>query len=75
MMEAAMSKESDFIVFCIENYKAYKNMAGKQTLALFQRYGVIDYIREFYDSLHTTGHQYINSDIDEYLRSRNAEGV
>ena len=31
-----------------------------------------DYLREFYDVLHTTGYQYINNDIDIYLKSRGA---
>lgn len=36
-------------------------------MELFEKYGVFDYIREFYDVLHTTGYQYINHDIDLYL--------
>ncbi len=67
-----MTKEMKFIVFCLENYKAYKSLTGKQVLELFTRYGVFDYLREFYDVLHTTGHNYINNDIDIYLKSRNA---
>ncbi len=67
-----MSKEMEFSVFCLENYKAYKSLTGKQAVGLFLQYGVFDYLREFYDVLHTTGHQYINHDIDEYLQSRNA---
>lgn len=62
-----------FTVFCIENYKAYRNLSGKQVINLFERYGVFDYIREFYDVLHTTGHNYINNDIDVYLKSRGAK--
>ena len=67
-----MSQEAAFAVFCIENYKVHKSLTGKQTEALFRRYGVFDYLREFYDVLHTTGYQYINNDIDIYLKSRNA---
>ncbi len=67
-----MSKEMEFTVFCLENYKVHKSMTGKQVLELFTRYGVFDYLREFYDVLHTTGHNYINNDIDIYLKSRNA---
>lgn len=67
-----MSKESAFTVFCIENYKVYKGMTGKQTAEIFRRYGVFEYLHEFYDVLHTTGYQYINNDIDIYLKSRNA---
>ena len=65
-----MSKEMSFAVFCLENYKAYRNLTGRDVFNLFKRYGVFDYIREFYDVLHTTGHNYINDDIDIYLKSR-----
>lgn len=70
-----MSKEMSFTIFCIENYKVYKSLTGKQTVELFRRYGVFDYLREFYDVLHTTGYQYINHDIDIYLKARNASIV
>ena len=65
-----MSKETTFTVFCLENYKMHQNLSGKQVLDIFDRYGVFDYIREFYDVLHTTGYNYINNDIDIYLKSR-----
>lgn len=62
----------EFIIFCLENYKVYKSLTGKQTCELFNQYGVFEYLREFYDVLHTTGHNYINRDIDIYLKARNA---
>ncbi len=67
-----MSKEMTFTVFCIESYKLHRNMTGKAVSKLFEDYGVFDYIREFYDVLHTTGDSYINNDIDIYLRARGA---
>lgn len=67
-----MSKEAVFAVFCLENYKLYRNMSGREAVKLFNDYGVFDYINEFYDVLHTTGHGYINKDIDIYLKSRGA---
>ena len=67
-----MSKETEFTVFCMESYKVYKSLSGKQVYDLFCQYDVFDYIREFYDLLHTTSYQYINRDIDIYLKSRNA---
>lgn len=67
-----MSKETKFTVFCMESYKLHKAISGKQVSDLFEKYGVFDYIREFYDVLHTTGYQYINNDIDIYLQARNA---
>lgn len=67
-----MSKEMKFTVFCLENYKLHRNLSGKEVSELFERYGVFDYICEFYDVLHTTGFNYINNDIDIYLKSRGA---
>lgn len=65
-----MSKEMNFIIFCLENYKVHRNLTGLEVSTLFESYGVYDYIREFYDVLHTTGYNYINNDIDIYLNSR-----
>lgn len=67
-----MSKEFTFAIFCLESYKVYRGLTGKETARLFSSYGVFDYIVEFYDVLHTTGEDYINHDIDAYLASRGA---
>lgn len=65
-----MSKEMIFAVFCLESYKDYRNLSGREVVKIFTRYGVFDYLREFYDILHSTGHNYIIHDIDIYLSSR-----
>lgn len=67
-----MSKEMSFIIFCIENYKSYKKLSGKEVLELFTQNGVFEYLNEFFDVLHTTGHNYINHDIDIYINARKA---
>lgn len=67
-----MSKETTFAVFCLESYKHHRNLTGKEVATLFKSYGVFDYIYEFYDVLHSTGHNYINNDIDIYLKVRGA---
>ncbi len=64
-----MSKELAFIIHCIEEYKIHKNMSGKEVIALFNKYMVCDYIRNFYEALHTTGVKYIVNDIDLYIKS------
>ena len=65
-----MSKEIAFSIFCLENYKIYRSLTGKQVVQLFMQHGVFEYLKEFYDVLHTTGHKYIINDIDIYLKSR-----
>ncbi len=67
-----MSKELPFIVLCVEEYKNRKGMTGKEVVDLFNKYSVFDYIRSFYDVLHTTGTRYIINDIDLYIDSRKA---
>ncbi len=65
-----MSKELPFLVLCVEEYKNQKKMTGKEVMALFSQYSVCEYIRDFYEVLHTTGTRYIINDIDLYIKSR-----
>lgn len=64
-----MSKELQFMVLCIEEYKNQKGLTGKEVMALFNKYSVCEYIRDFYEVLHTTGTRYIVNDIDLYIKS------
>lgn len=65
-----MDRIIDFTVFCLENYKQAHSMNGKDALDIFDKNEVFDYIRKFYDILHTTGAGYIVEDIDRYIASR-----
>lgn len=52
-----MSKQTVFAIFCLENYKVHRSLTGSQAVQLFMRHGVFDYLKEFYDVLHSTGHK------------------
>lgn len=65
-----MDDKTNFVVYCIEEYKAAKGLDGKGVIDLFNRYRVIDYIRDYYEALHTTGRQYIVDDISMYIEDR-----
>lgn len=65
-----MSKQGDFMIFCTEQYKAAKQLTGKQVSELFTRYQVWDYIYSCFEALHTTGTNYIIEDIDSYISAR-----
>ncbi len=65
-----MNNKLDFLVYCIESYKNAKGLKGKETIELFTRYRVIDYISASYEALHTTGTEYIIDDLDIYLDAR-----
>lgn len=65
-----MSREGEFLVYCIEIYKSAKSLSGKDVMGLFTKYRVNDYIRRYFESLHTTGEKYIVDDIDLYIKAR-----
>ena len=65
-----MDDKINFIVYCIEEYKSAENLTGKAVIDLFNRYRVIEYIRAYYEALHTTGRQYIVDDINLYINAR-----
>jgi hypothetical protein len=65
-----MDEKTNFIVYCIEEYKSAEEMSGKAVIDLFNRYRVVDYIRAYYEALHTTGRQYIVDDINLYINAR-----
>ena len=65
-----MSKEGNFLIYCIEQYKSAKKLNGKQVSELFSRYQVWEYIYSCFEALHTTGVNYIIEDIDLYIEAR-----
>ncbi|MFD3158701.1 DUF3791 domain-containing protein (plasmid) [Haloimpatiens sp. FM7330] len=65
-----MNRIIDFTVFCVESYKQAHNMTGKAVVKTFNQYKVFEYIKNFYDVLHSTGQKYIVEDIDVYIKSR-----
>ncbi|MCL2121551.1 MAG: DUF3791 domain-containing protein [Clostridiales bacterium] len=60
-----------FLGFCVEIYKAEKQMSGQDAFNYLYRTGATNYIRDCYEGLHTTGHLYIIDSIDEYILNNN----
>ncbi len=65
-----MSKTLEFKAFCFEAYRAEKNLNGRETMDIFKKYGVLDYLETCYNVLHTTGRDYIIEDIDLFIAAR-----
>lgn len=63
-------KINDFIVFCLENYKSDNGLTGEEVYDLFEKYGVLNYLQEGYDVLHTQGKEWLMNDINEFLKIR-----
>lgn len=65
-----MSREGEFLIYCIEIYKSAKSMTGAEVMRLFTKYRVSEYVKSYFEALHTTGEKYIISDIDLYIQAR-----
>ena len=65
-----MSREGEFLIYCIEIYKYEKNLSGREVMDLFVKYKVTDYVKSYFEALHTTGEKYIIGDIDLYIEAR-----
>ena len=59
-----------FISFCIEQYKEAKHLSGQTTVRLFSQWGVLNYLEENFEPLHSQSRQWILEDIDEFINLR-----
>lgn len=59
-----------FVSFCIEQYKNAKHLTSAEAIGLLSQYGVLDYLSEHYEILHTQSRQWLLEDIDEYMKLR-----
>lgn len=65
-----MTRQGEFLVYCVEIYKNAKQLTGKQVADLFSRYDVWNYVYDCFEALHTTGENYIIADIDDFIQVR-----
>ena len=62
-----MSSNSEFIAYCLEEYKSAQNMTGKEVITLFKKYNILDYIVKCYGALQTMGGLAIAEDIHSLI--------
>lgn len=60
----------EFVSFCIENFKVKHSIRGKDTAILFKQSGVLEFIKNGYEMLHTQGKEYILEEIEIFLKNR-----
>ena len=68
-----MNKQQDisyFVSFCIEQYKNCKHITGEEAMRQLDSYGVLDYLADNYETLHTQSHRWILEDIEEFIKIR-----
>ena len=56
-----------FVSFCIEQYAKAKNITTEDVVNLFGQYGIAEHFCDFYDVLHTHGHQWLVEEIDKMI--------
>lgn len=59
----------EFVSFCIEQYKKAADMGGCEVGQLFNQRGVITFLLDNYEALHTQSAQFIQEEIAEYLNN------
>ena len=63
---------SGFLVFCLEAYKKQKEVSGAKAMDIFSEYGVLDYLTDGYEVLHSLGEHALTEDISDYISRREA---
>lgn len=64
-----------FLSFCTEQYKNENHLSGKDAIDVLGKHGVLNYLAEHYEMLHTQSRQWLMEDIDEYISLRRKEVV
>lgn len=59
-----------WLSWCIEEYAAYKKKSASDVTQFFEKTGVLKYLSENAEILHTQGKGYILDSIDEFIRVR-----
>jgi hypothetical protein len=64
-----MSKEANFLIYCIERYRYFKGLSGADAAKIFDKYNLYEYISKYFESLHIMGDRYIVQEIDDHIAS------
>lgn len=59
-----------FIAFCLEMYKNAHNLTGNETSDIFSRYGVMEFLADNYDVIHTQSPAWILDEINDVIKSK-----
>ena len=52
-----------------------KHISGAEAVKIFSKYGVLEYLEEHYEPLHSQGRQWILEDIEEFINLRKGEAA
>ena len=69
-MKSEVEERAMFVSFCIEQYAKANKKSTEDVVNLFEHYGITEHFCEFYDVLHTHGHNWLIEEIDEMIDRR-----
>jgi len=58
-----------FIAFCVETYKNRYNISGSEASAVFSDHGVMEYLSEHFEVLHTQSPGWILAEIEDFIKA------
>jgi hypothetical protein len=67
----ALSEESQFFIFLLEQYALYKGINGNQALELLKKQNLVEYIYSMYYTYHTERIENAIADIENRLLIKN----
>jgi hypothetical protein len=62
-----LSNKSEFFIFLLEKYAAYKSLPSNEMMKLWQEQNLIDYINLMYEQYHTERIENAFEDIDRKM--------
>jgi hypothetical protein len=63
-------RKAEFLSFCIEIYKMKLGVSGAKVAEYFEDMGLLDFLLENYDLLHTIGKEQLIGEMERFLRNR-----
>ena len=64
---------SYFVSWCIEEYNSVAGMGGAATMEMLDRYGILQYLADNYDVLHTQSRQWLMEEITERIGTKHGK--
>ena len=59
--------KAEFMAFCIEAYKTKLGVSGAKVAEYFEDTGLLDFLQENYDILHTLGRNQLIGEMERFL--------
>lgn len=56
-----------FLSFCIEQYMVAKGLDETEVIATFTEHGVLDYLSNHFEVLHTQSRQWLIAEINDFI--------